>query len=247
VGRCSPRHHLPSGSETPLVAGASALIGARPGSPERTDASPGRTDARVRHVRGGDISSTPEGAVAGCLACRNSRAGRPHAAFVWCAGDRRSSRCDATCRRHEELVAHSISGSYSPPRALGRRRSSGTAGGNIRGAVWHRMAFRLRYAFHHGYHGREEELPGFETRRSLFQATRGREVQHGLGRAPAAAAPFRMDVAWRGSLATRARPPTESVPTKGLRTPAGPMKTEVGGTVRSGMRAAPVATSGPQP
>jgi hypothetical protein len=76
------------------------------------------------------------------------------------------------------------------------------------------MALRLGIAFHHGFRGREEELPGFKTRRSPLEATRGREVQHRLERTTAAPGPFRMDVVWRGSLATRARPSTEAVPTK---------------------------------
>jgi hypothetical protein len=115
-----------------------------------------------------------------------------------------------------------------------------------------RRRAEIEWCFGYGLHpitgsvaGREAF--GLRARRSSPQTSRGREVPQRLWRATAAAESFRMGVVGRGSFATRARPSTVSVAITGLRTHDGPTRTTADDTVRSGMRAVSVATSGPQP
>jgi len=127
------------------------------------------------HVRGGDALDTPKARAqrGGCSPRRRSFAGRASAALERWAGDRPSSRCDAMCLRHVELVAHSILRSCCFSEVLRRHGRTGTADGNISGARWHRMASRLWIAFHFGFRGRQEDPSGSVLRRRSRRASVG--------------------------------------------------------------------------
>lgn len=138
---CRVEHH-----PRPLVATPVATVAPRalpvPSSrgAESADASPRGTDlvlerpgrkrpGRPREPRGAAVRHNGDA----------SLAGRSRAAFGRWVRDRPSSRRGATCRRYEELVAHSINGSRSPVALQGCGRT-GTDDGNINGVSWHWMA-----------------------------------------------------------------------------------------------------------
>lgn len=120
--------------------------------PERVDASLHRTDVEPVHVQGGDALDTPlklRGGRVGAKLRPGSIAGRLRAAFGRCTGDRPSPRRDATCRRHEELVAHSIPGSRSPRKRVDARKSAHRRWQHRRReAAWDGVSAMV--AFHHG-------------------------------------------------------------------------------------------------
>lgn len=101
--------------------------------------------ARLERQRSGHLGELRDDTV-GARPRHGSFAGRPSAALGRCTGDRPSSRRDAACRRHEELMAHSIPGSRSPPERFdgAKERAPSMATSMARGGMGWRFGCGLR-------------------------------------------------------------------------------------------------------